>query len=156
MSELNTTNKAVTENVGSDKGVTSKITTEKTSKMSLKGGYEFYFYDAGYEILAHGSSWSGKETIFVNGNEVSNFRNLGRHSLHPFEIGADQYEVEFNMVSMMRGELHCTLVKNDVHFQTRKLSVTKSPTSLFKFTLGGFIIGAIVGFTVVKTMKYWI
>ena len=131
-----------------------KTSTEKVSKMTLKDGYEFYFFDAGYEIFAHGSSWSGKETVFLNDKEVSSIRNFGRRSVHHFNIEQDQYELEFNMVKMMRGELHCTLIKNGVHFKTQKLSVYQSSRSLYKYLIGGFIIGAITGFTAVKIIKY--
>ena len=68
-----------------------------------------------------------------------------------FNIGEDNYEIEFNVVNMFNGETHCTLIKNDVPVKTLKKVL------LMKYQLSGgknasitifacFVIGAICGF----------
>lgn len=131
---------------------------EKTNKFSFKGGYEFYFYDCGHEILAVGSSWSGKETVILNGKEVSSVRNLNKRiAVQQFKIEKEHYELEMNMVEIMTGELHCTLIKNGVHFETQKLSAYSrgSLPSLIKITLISAIVGLIIGFLSVNLLKNW-
>jgi len=129
--------------------------SKNSSKVSLKNGYHFYFRDGDTEIYAHGSAYSGKETIYVNDKKVSQFRNLGRKSVHKFSIGKDNYEIEFDMISILKGLLHCTLIKNGVHFKTLKLTSNDLYGTLSKFLLKSFIIGFITGFIVVKVMKHW-
>jgi len=129
--------------------------THNKSNLSLKGGYAFYFYDGEHEIFAHGSSWSGKETIFVDGIKVSSLRSIGRRSLHHFDIDGVNYEIEFNMVNIIKGELHCIFIKNGVHFKTEKLLAYKSTKLSYKYILIGFISGIVLGFAVAKAIKFW-
>jgi hypothetical protein len=131
---------------------------EKINKFTFKGGYEFYFYDCGHEILAIGSSWSGKETVILNGKEVSSIRNLAKRiAVQQFNIEKEQYELEMNMVEIKSGELHCTLIKNGVHFETQVLSAY-SPgflSSLIKTTLISAFVGLIIGFLSVTLINKW-
>jgi hypothetical protein len=133
---------------------------EKISKFTFTGGYEFYFYDCGHEILAVGSSWSGKETVILNGKEVSSVRNLTKRiAVQRFNFEKVQYELEMNMVELMSGELHCTLIKNGVHFETQVLSAySPAPgflSTLIKITLISAIAGLILGFLSVKLLNKW-
>ena len=128
---------------------------KKTNKFTVKGGYEFYFYDCGHEILAVGSSWSGKETVILNGKEVSSVRNLTKRiAVQQFKIEKEHYELEMNMVELKSGELHCTLIKNGVHFETQVLSAY-SHGALIKTTLISAIVGLIIGFMSVNLLKNW-
>ena len=42
-----------------------------------------------------------------------------------FSIDGDNYEVEFNVVDMLKGETHCTLIKNNLHVKTIKKALLK-------------------------------
>lgn len=96
------------------------------SKDALLKGYSFLFKDGDTTIECWGSTFSGKEKIKVDGNVVSEQRNMtSRKSLHEFDHQGINYEVEFNVISMLTGELHCILIKDGVHFETKKLIVTK-------------------------------
>ena len=53
--------------------------------MSLWKGSEFCFHDDGHIIYVK-ATCSGNETIFVDGEKVSEKRSFGRQSVHKFKI----------------------------------------------------------------------
>lgn len=112
----------------------------------MKDGYRFEFVDGDNKIECWGSGKSGNEAIYLNGEEVSALRNLfSRKSLHKFSSDTVGYEVEFNMVSLTRGELHCILIKDGVHFQTKKVQLTSfsknKPLTMKQAFFEGFVFG---------------
>ena len=129
----------------------AQIEQQNIGMMKLfKGGYNFSFQDGNNRIECWGSSVNGKEAVYVNGKLVSEFRNMfSRKSLHKFTVDGVPFEVEFNMVSIMRAELHCVVIKDGVHFQTKKVCPTnitnKKPLTLKRVFLEGFVFG-VVGF----------
>ena len=125
-------------------------------------GYEFDFIESDNKIHCWGAGLSGREIIKVNGNIVSEKRNMtNRHSLHSFTIGKHKYEVEFNVVSMMTGELHCILIKDDLHIETQKMAhasiVAKKPLTVKRFIRDILLFGlagAILGASVAAYVKH--
>lgn len=120
----------------------------------FKNGYTFQFIDGNTVIECWGSCVTGKEKIKLDGKLISEKRNMtSRKSLHSINHEGINYEVEFNVISMLTGELHCILIKDGVHFETKKLIVTKGrnnePYSKKKFWRDFFVstgIGFIFGF----------
>ncbi|NRA62386.1 MAG: hypothetical protein HRU25_16095 [Psychrobium sp.] len=108
-------------------------------------GFRFHFEDDGREIIATGSAFTGKEEIFVNGENVSDKRTVKVSSTHHFTIDEDQYELEFHMVKILTSELDCILIKNGTHLKTLKFQAIKSPWDLLKSLLGGLLIGSVIG-----------
>jgi hypothetical protein len=117
---------------------------ELTSEVNYRDGYHFDFEVDGHNVHAHGSSKSGKETVLVNGEIVAEKRSFRRKSTLNFSIEENTYEIEFNMVNMLTGELHCTLIKNNMHIKTFKKALKKSnqlslkSSSMWLFFAGGF------------------
>lgn len=122
--------------------------------VNYKDGYHFDFEDVGHVIDVRCSSFSGKESIYLDDQLIASKRSFKRKSSMSFTIGENNYEIEFNVVNMFRGEVHCTLIKNDVHVKTIKKAL------LMKYQLSGknawlkiftcFLIGAICGYVSVR------
>lgn len=125
----------------------------------MKDGFVFKFEDGDNKIECWGSSVSGKEAVLLNGTQVSAFRNLfSRKSLHKFNHDGHVYEVEFNMVSIIKGELHCVLIKDGVHFQTKKACPTNltnnKPLTIKRALTEGFLFG-FLGFMLGYSLSRW-
>ena len=136
-SEINKLNKAENDSV------------EKLSGMTLlSDGFRFEFKIDGHEVEAWGSGKSGKESVTFDGTLVSEKRSLRRKSVHSFEHQGVLFEVEFNMVKMLTSELHCSLIKDGVHVETRKVmpKATSSKSEFIKGFISSFAIGGICGF----------
>jgi hypothetical protein len=122
----------------------------------LKNGLKAEFHDGDNHIVAWGGI-SGKERIELNGQVVSEKRNLFKRScLHTFEDLGVLYEVEINAVNMMTGEIHFILIKEGVHVETKKLVIcqpfNKKPTTgrdFWRQFAVYFVLGFVVGFTTV-------
>ena len=93
--------------------------------VSYRNGFSYEFEDAGNVINVRCSSISGKETVYVNEVLVAEKRSFRRKSTLVFNIDEDSYEIEFNVVDMLKGETHCTLIKNDLHVKTIKKALLK-------------------------------
>lgn len=122
---------------------------EKLSGMTLlSDGFRFHFKVDDHEIEAWGSGKSGKESVTFDGVVVSEKRSLRRKSIHSFEHQGVLFEIEFNMVNMLTSELHCSLIKDGVHVETRKVmpKATSSKSEFLKGFLTWFAIGGVCGF----------
>jgi hypothetical protein len=73
----------------------------------------FIFRDGDLEIAAH-NSLLAKESIFVNGEIVSESRSLNRVGKHQFVFGENKYEVVFDVLKIVKGEMECSLFKNSI------------------------------------------
>ena len=78
-----------------------------------RNGYYFYFEFNGLSFRAGGSSFSGKETVYVNDELVSNKRSQSTLSEHEFSLNGDNYKLEFEVLDKIKGELACRLYCND-------------------------------------------
>jgi hypothetical protein len=136
-----------------DKAPVTIVTVDET--VNYRDGFNFDFEEAGHVINVHCSSVSGKESIYLDDQLIASKRSFKRRSSMSFNIGEDNYEIEFNVVNMFKGETHCTLIKNDVHVKTLKKAL------LMKYQLPGgknasltifayFVIGVICGFVSVR------
>ena len=122
----------------------------------LKKGLRAEFQDGDNQIVAWGGI-SGKERIELNGQVVSEKRNLFKRScLHTFQAHDVLYEVEINAVNMMTGEIHFILIKDGVHVETKKLvicqPVNKKPKTgkeMWREFAIYFVLGFAFGYTIV-------
>ena len=131
----------------------------KTYKEIRKEGYNFHFDVDGHHIHSYGSSMSGKEIVYVDGEVVNERRSFRKRSQIEFYLGNNKYEIEYNMISLLTGELHCTLIKNGVHVETQicKLEDLKeqNPKAFWRGFITWFIIGAISGFVGMSLLIYF-
>jgi len=122
-------------------------------------GYNYSFEENGHVIHLHCSAVNGREKLYIDNELASKKWSFRRKSLHTFSMGKDAYEVELHVVDILRGETHCTLIKNGVHVQTLKQALTKSG-QLDKGKLWWsipliFLLGAIGGFSMVEIAFMW-
>lgn len=111
----------------------------KSATELLKQGYNFYFNLEGQEIRAYGSYLSGREEVYVNDNLVSKKRSLNFKSHHEFKLDEDTFEVEFNVVNLLNGEIECVLIKNGVHAETK--IITSGPAVFWSSFSAGILMG---------------
>jgi len=122
--------------------------------VSYRGGFNFDFKDGCHNINIRCSSVTGKESVFFDDQLMVEKRSFKRKSSMEFRHEDNRYEIEFDVVDMLKGETHCTLIKNDVHVKTIKKALLK------KNQLAGkdlwlklpihFAIGATCGYLAVK------
>jgi hypothetical protein len=124
-------------------------------QVTVKNGYWFFFEDDGNKIAMHGSAISGKETIYVNDEVVSETRNYKFKSDHLFEINGVEYNVEFKMKSMLKGELLCSLYRENKLLTTEsKAYFQKDNKTILLTSLGaGFLVGLTIAFIFLKFFK---
>ncbi|UTW56566.1 hypothetical protein [Kordiimonas sp. SCSIO 12610] len=87
--------------------------SQQHSYVNYKEGYYYYFRDGDDEIVARCSAWTGMETVYVNGEQVSKFRSLGFNSKHRFDYEGNSYQMIFIVNGAMRGSVECLLIKGD-------------------------------------------
>lgn len=112
-------------------------------------GFNFEFLQGDNTIRAFGSAKSGKEQVFFNDVLMAEKRSFGRKSCLSFDSNSYQYEVEFHVVNLFTGELHCTLIKDGVHVKTFKQSLAKKyqingKRKLFFIVSQGFLAGFVL------------
>jgi len=130
---------------------TQTVKEQPMQGLSLWKGAWFYFQDGVDSIVLHGSSWSGKETVYFNDDPVSELRNLDLESAHAFTMNGQKYEVRLNMTSIWRGELLVRLFKNEklVGEQRKAFFKEKQAKKILAFsTLAGLLTGVLVGWAV--------
>ena len=76
----------------------------------LLNGIWFVFPDGDRTIRLWGSTLSGKEKIYVDGELVQESRSLRTKATHEFNIDSDVYRTEFSVT--LRGRTTCVLYKN--------------------------------------------
>ena len=113
-----------------------------TSQLIPLEGLWFIFKDGDHEIAAH-NSLLAKESVFVNGEIVSENRSLNRIGKHQFMFDGNEYEVVFNVFKIIKCEMECSLFKNSIcvgkfkTYYSRKFSKAscrgdKSPITLIE------------------------
>jgi len=118
------------------------------NKVSITNGYWYYFNDNEVRITAHGSGFSGQETIYVNDEVVVEKRNLGMKSSHKFCYLGNDYEVTFQVNNLLTAAVVCTLYKNGQHVATEtkaylNMSTTAALKKVFMFFLAGILLGGL-------------
>ena len=93
----------------------------KIGTISLfSNGFNFHFKVGKHDVHAWGSAKSGNEKLFLDGDLVSKKWSFTKTSVHRFRLDDVNYEVELRVVSLVTGELHCSLIKDGVHVETQK------------------------------------
>ena len=82
--------------------------------IDVSDGYSFTFEIDGIVIRACGSGFSGKESVFLDDELVSETRTHKTTSAHEFTCGNIDYRVEFEVINMIKGQLACRLYRNDI------------------------------------------
>lgn len=119
---------------------------ENMKSVSMRNGYWFYFEVDGLEIVAHGSAYSGKETVYINDNPVSEKRNLfSTNGTHTFQHQGKQYKVTFDVTNILTGKLTCKLfIDETLQAEQTKAYVESSTQGILTF-LKTFLIFVLVG-----------
>ena len=138
-----------------EKNITS-IEKDIENTISFRKGFNYNFAQGEHTIHLNCSAVNGKEQLYIDDKLVSKKWSFRRKSIHQFSIGDDLYEVELNVVNMLTGETHCTLIKNDVHVKTLKKALKKSrqlnKSNFWWYIPGFFVAGAVSGFLAVKVI----
>jgi hypothetical protein len=115
------------------------------SQVSIKDGFWFFFEDKEIEIAANASTFSGKETVYVNDNPVSEKRNYGTLSLHNVQYMGKHYRLKFDVINIWTQKIECSLsIDGKIQFTETKAYIAGGVWGFLK--LLGFWIG--VGITV--------
>ena len=118
----------------------TQINENQAITASLFKGINFHFKDGENKINVIGSMISGKETIYLNGTQVSKKRSMRMVSLHKFTHHEVSYEVELKVTDLIWGKMDCTLIENDTHFKTLKFTLARlGIKSVYVFL--GFVVG---------------
>lgn len=80
---------------------------------SYLSGSKFTFEIGDTTIKLYASAWSGKETVFINGNVVSESRSHSLSTSHEFEYEGSSYKIELTMGKLI-GTFRCSLQINEV------------------------------------------
>ncbi len=112
---------------------------------TITQGYWFFFDIDGKKVAAHGSSWSGRELVFIDDELVSDKRNYRFNSEHKFKIGERDCRLQFKVTNWLTGELVCSLFEEDALLATASKAFYENKSSflgmLAKMTLLGFVAG---------------
>ena len=137
--------------------LTNKIMENTKNTDSWLGGIWFYFSDGDRSIIFHMDSFSGRETIFVDGTKVSQKRSWRLLSEHVFNYQGDSFEVTFQMLSYLKGIWKVDVLKNGVLLDSETRDIVESLTG-YQFSrkkkniwleiLGWGICGGLVGLVV--------
>jgi hypothetical protein len=117
------------------------------STVTIRNGYWFFFEDQGTEIAVNASAFSGKETVYMNDNPVSEKRSMGVISLHNFQYNGKHYRIKFDVLNILTQKIECTLyVDGKIHSTETKAYITGGWKGFVKqfFSWVGF--GALTGF----------
>jgi hypothetical protein len=114
----------------------SQLLPEK-SEGSIKNGIWFVYEDGSNLFHIWISAISGKEKIYLNGQIVSEGRTVKKNSALNFQDsdGAN-YEVKFKIISLVKGTMMCSLIKNGELIKTFKSTSVQDK----KFNVKRFLI----------------
>ena len=131
---------------------------KKVETISAISGYWFYFQDGADEIAVFGSGWSGKEIVYFNDNEVSQCRNWKFESIHEFTKNSKHYKIVYTVVSMLSGEVKCSLFIDGelTDEQTKAVFAKGSSKKAWKTILIFFAVGMVFGYLGAKVALYFV
>jgi hypothetical protein len=126
------------------------------SRVTLKSGFWFFFEDEGIEIAVNASAFSGKETVYVNDNPVSEKRSYGLLSLHNFQYKGKHYRVKCDVVNIWTQNVECSLsINGKVQFTETKAYITGGIKGFIKLLVLWIGFGATVGFAAASLAIYF-
>lgn len=116
---------------------------------SITKGIRLAFRDIDNVIVAEYSPFSGKETIRLNDQTVSQSRSYKLNSAHTIELpNSDVYKVKLEMKNIFMGKMQCSLFKNDTLKRRYKLFRTRNrewPTYVAIFLIA-VVMGLVSGY----------
>lgn len=115
----------------------------KKNFVSISKGFWFVFIDGTDEIIAGGSAFSGKESVYFNKELISQQRSMKKTSRHKFARNTDEYEIVFHVLEIMKGKIECILYKNDIVVKRYKSHVDHKFN--FKTLLKYIALGVVYG-----------
>jgi hypothetical protein len=120
------------------------------SEASIKNGNWFIYQDGGNLIQIWGSNATGKEKVYLNNELVSERTSIKMRSEHQFTDQQGQnYEVKFEMESLLKGRLKCVIKRDETILRTFRVDYGKgknfSLTQFLLLILGSAIIGFLIG-----------
>ncbi|ABZ74927.1 hypothetical protein Shal_0351 [Shewanella halifaxensis HAW-EB4] len=121
--------------------------------VTIANGYWYYFNDEEVRITAHGSGFTGKETIYVNDELITEKRNLGMKSAHEFCYLGNDYQVTFEVSSLLTATVVCTLYKNGKYMATETKAYLNMDSKsalkrIFMFFVAGMVFGGLAAWLV--------
>lgn len=123
---------------------------------SFVNGYWFYFNDGDSEIAVHGSAWSGRETVYLNDNPVSDKRELLKFSSdHAFTHNGHEYRVNYHLTNVLTGALECTLYRDGKLFASQTKGILGKSRGSWLFILGMFLAGLGFGAAAAALVMYF-
>jgi len=139
MNTISSANQVQKNNADSDSSL------EVKNDVAYRDGFHFYYQYQDHTIHAFGSAVTGKEIVYLDDKIVAEKRSFGRKSCLSFEINTKSFEIEFNMVNLFTGELHCSLIQEGVHVKTFKRALKKKNHATLKNLTKCFFLGAGIG-----------
>lgn len=84
------------------------------SQGSFRKGISFVFHDGANTILVWGSSFSGKEKVYLNEQLVAETRRMKMNGEHTFkDYAGNLYTVKILTTNALKGVIECHLYKNE-------------------------------------------
>ncbi|NBB93730.1 MAG: hypothetical protein GVY32_11240 [Gammaproteobacteria bacterium] len=128
----------------------------------LRKGIRAFFDVDDITITFWGSAWSGLEEVRIEDRVVSRKRSLRFRTRHRFEHAGIRYEIEFRVVSMLRGQMEIELYRNGelidsdrvqqnklgLNPETGRFSLWRAAWQIAPFFLVGMLAGAGAAFLV--------
>jgi hypothetical protein len=133
-------------------------TLPTASVATVKDGFWFVFNSGAHLIRAWGSVITGMERVYLDDKLVSERRSVGKDSKHSFVIENENYAVAFKTTSVMKGELQCSLLKNEAAIQVLALKYVKSNLisgSNLSASLGRLLLLFLAGAGIVFVGRYF-
>lgn len=97
------------------------------STVSFVTGMWFVFDVAGTQVALWASSFSGKEEVYVAGQQVAEARRLRRASSHTVTVDGQDYTLDLAVVSHWRCQYACSLSQAGVTLQRQMTQFSRSP-----------------------------
>lgn len=138
-----------------------------TMKISLKRGIECFFDVGDATIRVWASAWSGREVVELNNEVVSDKRSLKLSTPHRFTHEGQNYEVVFQISSLLSGLFEVflyrdgTLIDSDqgrhhsipVNRETGQVDWRRYSLHILLWTMAGGVVGGIFGFLAATLTK---
>ena len=110
------------------------------SQGNIRSGLWFVFPLTNHTIRAWGSLITGMECIYLDEDIVSEHRSMGKTSQHEFDALNSKWKIEFKTISLLRGQLQCTLFQDNKKIHTYHTGYTNVFKRIGIFSATAFII----------------
>jgi hypothetical protein len=129
-----------------------------TSEASLAQGAWFVFQTPNAVIRAWGSSASGLERIYVDETVVSERRNISLDSRHSIMVWDEPFHVRFRTISALKGELECSLCREDGQVvQSFVCKYASSKKYSKTMMVGAVVFGILFGLVIlIFRLSWWV